>query len=362
MDVFLSAGEASGDAYGAGLVERLRVLRPSARFLALGSKRLRDAGAEIVADSQDWGAISIVESAKVYLRVRRGRSLARKVLAGPPGLFLPIDFGALNIQLAREAKARGWKVLYFIPPGSWRRDRQGKDLPTVTDHVVCPFPWAAETLTQMGANASFFGHPLKELLGPPTSEPREGLAVLPGSRSHELRELLPVFARALRGFGEPVTLALAPHLSVERVRRRWIELSGRENDSFRSGETTAVLRRSRAALVCSGTATLEAALCRTPMVVAYRVSRLIEWEARLVRFQVPRFVSLPNLILERMAVPELIQHAATPRAIREAVDAILDDGPARGEQLRAFGELDEALGPANALTRTAALAARMLDG
>jgi lipid-A-disaccharide synthase len=362
MKVFLSAGEASGDAYGAALVERMRVLRPSASFVAIGSERLRASGADIVADSRDWGAISIVESAKVYLRVRRGRSIARKVLAGDPGLFLPIDFGALNIQLAREAKARGWKVLYFIPPGSWRRDRQGKDIPAVTDLAVCPFPWAAEMLTRMGANASFFGHPLKELLGPPTAQPREGLAVLPGSRSHELRELLPVFARALRGFGEPVTLALAPHLSVAQVRRRWLELSGRENDAFRSGETTAVLRTSRAALVCSGTATLEAALCRTPMVVAYRVSKPIEWEARLVRFQVPQFVSLPNLVLERMAVPELIQNAATPKAIREAVDAILGDGPARGGQLRAFGELDDALGPDNALTRTAALAVRMLDG
>ncbi len=361
MNVFFSAGEASGDAYAAALADRMRVLRTDLDFAGIGSSRLRAAGVTLVADSANWGSISITQALRVYLRVRRGYRIGRAFLKQhPPGLFVPIDFGGMNVKLARDAKALGWKVMYFVPPGSWRRDRQGKDMAQVSDAVVTPFPWSAETLRAQGANAHWFGHPLKELLSLRTSGARSGIAVLPGSRGHEIAEHVPLVARAVRGLSETVKFALAPHLDAASFAKEWRHRTGRDADEFVVGETARVLQESRAAIVCSGTATLEAALCRCPSVIIYRVSKVMEMEARLIGFKVPRFIGLPNLILDREIVPELIQDAASPARIREVLDGLLVDGPARGSQLRAFQELDDALGEPNAITKAAALGLRLL--
>lgn len=351
-------------------------------FEGIGGARMKDAGVELLANSGTWGAISITQSLKVVPRVLGAFLGAKRRLAqGEPGLFVPIDFGYANIRLARHAKAKGWKVLYFVPPGSWRRDRQGRDLPAITDAISTPFEWSAEILRGMGANAHWFGHPIKQLLRPsgigvspmsPTtvsvvgdgSEERDphgthrqdndATAVLAGSREHEISENLPLVASCA---GEATfEFALAPGVDVEGFRRRWERLAPGRNDRFTQGDTHGVLRRARAAIVCSGTATLEAALLRCPMVVVYRVSKTVELEAKLIGFKRPKFIALPNILLDRDAVPELVQHDATPEAVRAALTRLLDDGPERARQLAAFEELDTLLGPADAITKTAELA------
>ena len=124
-------------------------------FQAVGGRRLEAAGARIVADSSSWSAMSVVESARVFARALIGFYRARAELRkGSPGVLVPIDFGFFNVKLARYAKSLGWKVLYFMPPGSWRKDSQGADLPAITDAIVTPFPWSAEMLNDMGANRS----------------------------------------------------------------------------------------------------------------------------------------------------------------------------------------------------------------
>src|SRR5688572_21772274 len=123
MRVFFSAGEASGDAYAAALLREMVRLGSGLRFLfeGVGGSQLSAAGANVVVDSSKWGAISILQSLKVAPRVVGGYSKAKRALRkGRPGLFIPIDFGYVNVRLARYAKKQGWKVLYFIPPGSWR--------------------------------------------------------------------------------------------------------------------------------------------------------------------------------------------------------------------------------------------------
>jgi len=391
MRVFVSAGEASGDAYGAALVGEMRRIwgEPSSlTFEGIGGSRMNEAGVQLHADSGRWGAISIVQSLRVVPRVLRGYYAAKgRMGRGEPGLFIPIDFGYANIRLARHAKNRGWKVLYFVPPGSWRRDRQGGDLPVITDAISTPFEWSAEILREMGADAHWFGHPIKQLLRASASQSqseRRTVAVLPGSREHEIAENLPVIAAAIKA-GEreglnlvtpagseirlplrwealdmPLEFALAPTVDVEAFRARWRALAPeRQGDVFTRADTQGVLRRARAALVCSGTATLEAALCKTPTVVLYRVSKSVVMEAKLVRFKRPKFIALPNILLDRFAVPELLQDEATPGAVRTELDAVLEDGERREAQLRDFEALDAMLGPDDAITRTADLARRM---
>ncbi len=364
MNVFLSAGEASGDAYAAAFVLELTRLSDSTHsYAGMGGQRFKQTGAKVIADSSSWGAISILEALKVYPRVVASYYQVKKYLrTQKPGLFVPIDFGYVNIRLARHAKNHGWKVLYFVPPGSWRKDRQGKDLGAISDAISTPFSWSAELLNQQGAKASWFGHPIKQLLRnrqlgvAPTQSER--IAVLPGSRSHEIDQNLPLLASAV---DSPIEFGLAPAIDVDAFKAQWEKLApGRKNDQFSQGDVYRVLTQNRAAVVCSGTATLEAALCRCPMVVIYKFPKSAELEAKLVGFKRPQFVALPNILLGRQVVPELIQEFATPKALKDELAKILANDGVRDDQIRSFDELDEMLGPSDAITQTALLAIELI--
>jgi lipid-A-disaccharide synthase len=319
----------------------------------------------MIADSSGWGAMGIVESLRVAPRVRGSYYAALRALAaGPPGLCVPVDFGYMNVRLARRARALGWKVLYFMPPGSWRRDKQGEDLPSVADAIVTPFPWSAELLRRMGANAFWFGHPLKQMAAssPPPPARRESVAVLPGSRAHEIERNLEAIVPAVRDLGVPLEAALAPTISAGEFLGRWRRAGG-DPDAVRATErdTLGVLKGARAAVVCSGTATLEAALCGCPSVVVYRGSMLMELEYWIRRPKIEH-IALPNILLGRRALPELIQRDASPQGIRAELEPLLAGGPARDAQEAAFAELDGTLGPADALDRTVALMLEMAQG
>jgi lipid-A-disaccharide synthase len=340
------------------------MLLPSTVFSACGGARLEREVGTLLRDSRTWGAISITQSIKVAPRVASAFfRLAAELRRGEPGLFVPIDFGFMNVRLSKVAKRHGWKVLTFVPPGSWRRDRQGREVARLSDAIATPFSWSAELLEQLGAkDVHWFGHPIKQIL-------REGLvgnsngrldqiAFLPGSRHHELELNLPILAEVVRP-GEVVEFGLAPNVDLEHFKANWKALTGR-NDTFTVGQTAAVLRRSRAGIVCSGTATLEAALCRTPMVVIYASSKAMVREAKLVGWKRPQFIALPNILLGRAAVPEFIVGAhseATPEDLRTCLDQILSSPI---QQLADFEELDAMLGSDDAITQTAELAAQLL--
>lgn len=360
--IFLSAGEASGDAYGAALVQELKRLGESGPFEGLGGKRMTAEGVTVVADSSQWGAISISHALPLVRKVFRSYLRTKRALSkAPAGLFIPIDFGYVNIRLARHARKKGWKVLYFIPPSSWRRDKQGKDLPAVTHMVVTPFSWSATILRNMGADARWYGHPIKSLVsGGVEGGERSVLALLPGSRKHEIANNLPILAKALKDWPHPVEFALAPGADAETMRAQW----PRKGDMFTVGDTVGVLHRARAAIVCSGTATLEAALLKVPTVVVYQADDKMRREekvlVRLGLFRRPQYVALPNILLQRDAVPEMIDRV-DPAALRKAVQALWPDGPTRNEQLSAFEELDVLLGPNDAIAKAAEAARELIQ-
>jgi len=351
--ILISAGEASGDAYGSALAKAIHHHLPEATLQGIGGKRMREAGVELLGDSSLWGAIGIIESLRVAPRIYRdSRPLFRALQKGPPGLFIPIDFGYLNVGLCRHAKKRGWKVLYFAPPGSWRRTKQGGDLPHLADAIVTQFSWSADLLNEMGARAYWFGHPLKELIGNQPSGPRESIAILPGSRPHEVAANLGVIGDAVSEFGMPLEVAMASSLGADAF-QSVLTAKLTPNDTY------GVLSRARAGVVCSGTATLEAAICGCPHLVVYRGSGLmnLEYKIRKPKFE---FISLPNILLQRAVLPELIQDAATPAAIRDHLGSILVDSDARQKQLDAFQELDALLGPKEGISAAADLAIRLV--
>ncbi|MEA2552767.1 MAG: lipid-A-disaccharide synthase [Fimbriimonadaceae bacterium] len=365
MRVFLSSGEASGDAYAAALAREFRVLvKDWATYEGIGGTASAQGGIKLWADSSTWGSIGIAQAIKVAPRAYKGLKIATRALAtGEPGLFIPIDFGYFNIRLARRARSLGWRVLYFMPPGSWRKDVQGHDLPEIADEIVTPFSWSAEMLSEMGAKAHWFGHPLKQLIRESgvARQPRHDnrIAVLPGSRGHEIQLNLPVIAGALAQINQAglvAEFAVAPTINAESLARGWRRLAPhRVDDIFVVGDNYGVLRRARAAVVCSGTATLEAALCECPMVVVYRVSAGMALQARIAGFQQP-FIALPNILLDRHAVPELVHKAATPAALATMLYDVMQEGPERRGQLTAFEEINSLTGPHDAITKTARVA------
>ncbi|MBC8063680.1 MAG: hypothetical protein H7Y17_02535 [Chlorobia bacterium] len=343
-------------------------------FEGIGGPRLRTEGVKLYADSSHWGAISIAQAAKVFFRILwTMHGLKHNLRRGIPGLLIVIDFGFANIRLAKYARKHGWKVLYFVPPGSWRRDRQGTDIPIISDEIVTPFEWSAEILNRMGGKAHWFGHPIKQLIREEASlrEERVGggtIAVLPGSRKHELEMNLPLIAKAVGekavqgGLTETLEFALAPGINLEKFKEEWNRLAPGRQDLYTVGDTYVVLRRARMGIICSGTATLEAALCGCPMVVVYQLSKAMIREAKLIRMKRPKFISLPNIIMDREIVPELAdERQVEPADLRAWIDRLLIEEDVRCRQLEDFRELDRLLGADHAITKTAELAIKMIS-
>ena len=184
--VFVSAGEASGDAYAAALVlaMKARLGAKQVHFEGLGGRRSGVAGVTLIADSARWGAIGVFQALAVGPRIFLSYyRLKWRLRTGTPGLFIAIDFGFGNIKLARHAHKQGWNVLYFMPPGSWRKDRQASNLAPIADAVVTQFPWSEQILKASGINVHWFGHPIKQLVSVRAKQvgdtgPRETLAIL----------------------------------------------------------------------------------------------------------------------------------------------------------------------------------------
>lgn len=357
MRVLFCAGEASGDLYAASLARELLALDPSVQIGGIGGLRFQEAANEpLIADSSKWGAISITQSFREGFKVlRHYQNFKNALKKGPPGVFVPIDFGFVNLKLCRFAKEAGWKVIYFVPPGSWRRDRQGADLPGLTDQIVAPFPWSYEILKANGANVHFFGHPLKQIHRSAilSDAPRSGLAVLPGSRRSEFEQLLPLYAEVLQD--EPAIAKLpVPRAFTQYVRDRWHRAGDEVVDGSQTGAVIRTLRDAEHALVCSGTATLEAALAQTPMVVCYRVSQIVYLEAKIIGFKRPQFYSQPNILLQRQVVPELIQETLSVDSLRSKLAEIRTEKEMAHQRL-GFEEISELLGADDCITRTAEL-------
>lgn len=366
------AGEASGDASSAALLQTVRRYLPQARFWGIGGQHLREVGVELLYDSSRWGAVGVVESLRLapslWLAQQR---LKQRLAQQPPDLLVLVDFGAFNVPLAKWAKCRGMKVFYYFPPGSWRRQLPRRtDLSHCTDCIVTPFPWSAELLRRAGANAHFVGHPLLDRVRSSLSaeefcqqlgiEPT-GLRIglLPGSRRQEVRALLPVLREAAEQLSAQradaqFILALAPSIAEEEAQR----FLRRSPIQWRIARqmTYEVMAHSHLLWCCSGTATLEATILGTPMIILYRGSRLMELEYALRRRWLRlTSIGLPNLLAGRSICPELIQHAAIPATIVAHTMQLLPDTEAYRAQQEALKEVKSVLGEPGATERAARL-------
>lgn len=369
--LFLVAGEVSGDIYGSDLVAALRARRPDLTLVGVGGPRMAAAGCDVLLDTTAWGVIgwaeALVHLPAFLLRLRRVERLIRRVR---PAVLVLIDFPGFNLVLAHRLRG-AVPIAYFLPPMvSTRRGDRARRIAALGLHLLPAFTFEAEAYRSAAADAVFVGHPVLDRVRPPDSieavRARLGLgdgptvALLPGSRWQELRRHLPVMARALGlaaeevpGLQAVVLVAAAPfHPWTARTLDRSVP-SGIPVRLVPGGtpEGYAALGAADFAVVCSGTATLEAMVLGVPMVIVYRLSRTTWWVAR--RLAAVGTAGLPSLVAGRPVVPELLQEALTPQRLAAEMVAWLRSPGRRAEMREALLALRDRLGPGGAAGRAA---------
>jgi lipid-A-disaccharide synthase len=363
-EILISAGEASGEMYAARLATALRA-RADVQFFGLGGARMREAGVELVADCSEISVVGLTEvirrgPAVVRVNLKLGEEAARR----RPKLAILVDFPDFNLWLARRLKRLGIPVIYFISPQVWAwRPKRVHLIRRLVERVICIFPFEEKLYRDAGVPVDFVGHPLVDSVRPKLARAefaaQNGLdaaqpivALLPGSRESELAHNLPPILDAsnlLKQSGvQQFVVALASSLDPGQLQH-----AADSEGSMRlvQGLTYDVLAAADAAIVSSGTATVEAALLDTPMVVVYRVSRASAFVLR--RMIKTPFYSMVNLIAGRRVVPELIQDDFTPLRVAEEMRRLLDSQEARDEMKRGLREVRERLGPPGAIERAA---------
>jgi lipid-A-disaccharide synthase len=373
--ILISAGEASGEMYGAQLMDALRRRIPSLEFFGVGGERMREAGCDTVVDAKDLAVVGITEILshlpKIYGHFQ---SLIAEADRRRPDLAIVIDSPAFNWRVARQMKKRGIPVVYYVAPQFWAwRQGRVKLLKKYITKALVIFPFEEKFYRERGVDATFIGHPLADLPLPAVSREeyaaRHGINVakpwitlMPGSRVKEVRMNLPTILEAAGQIGPEYEclLPVAPSLD-----RDFLETHVAGLGIHLVSHAVVALHHSRAGIVASGTATVEAAMMGTPFVMVYRVSPLT-YALGKPRIKVPYF-AMVNLIAGERVVPELVQHDFTAANVTERLREILPNGEARSRmitglaQVRARLQPDAALNFRSAADRAADEIVRMLS-
>lgn len=364
--ILISAGEASGEMYGAQLIESLRRRDRSLEFFGVGGERMRALGCDTIVDSKDLAVVGITE---IVSHLPKIYGLFHELIAaadqGRPDLAVVIDSPAFNWRVARQMHHRGIPVVYYVCPQFWAwRQRRVKLLRKYIDKALVIFPFEEQFYCDRGVDATFVGHPLADLPHP-TAERDEYAAqrrldrskpwitLMPGSRVEEVRMNLPTIleSAALLGPAYEFLLPVAPTLS-----RSFLEqLIGAQRVTL-VPEALPALWHSRAGIVASGTATVEAAMMSTPFVMVYRVSPLTYLLGRW-RVKVPHF-AMVNLIAGEKVVPELVQSEFTAENVVSRISQIISDGSARDKMLEGLARVKARLHAPNRVTGAQASAER----
>jgi lipid-A-disaccharide synthase len=368
--VFISTGEASGELAAVELAAAMSALAPGLVFEGIGGRRMEQSGFRLRWDTRGWASLGPVEAlGKIPKLLAVVLITAAELRARPPDLVVLVDFGAFNLRMARQLRRTGYRgpICYYFPPAAWLDDPRRARMVVQAASAVTPFAHQRDFYASLGLPIAYFGHPLVSTIAPRPVRARPSaaggrIAILPGSRGGELARhgrLLLEAARLLAVRRPQAEFVLgAADAEAENVLREMSAGLCELRVTIVRG-ARAALSEADAAWIASGTAVLEAALIGVPSVAMYVVSKAQEQMARrLVARTRLAHVTVPNLVLGAAVIPELLQEGATQTTLVEALEGVLERPQ---EQLTRFAELRAALGPPDALERTAAFAVELAE-
>jgi len=372
--VLIIAGEASGDMHGANLVREMLNRDPALKFYGIGGKKMLQEGVQLLADASTMAVVGLTEvvfKLKDILKIMR--TIKKSLDERRPDLVVLIDYPDFNLPVAKAARRHNIKVLYYISPQvwAWRQSRIEQIKKTVTRMAVI-LPFEVETYRRHGFAADYVGHPLLDMIKTTYSkkesrkkfdlhEDKITIGILPGSRMSEIKKLLPELLQAATIMKDSISelqfvVPLADTLEEKNLTGI---IAGFPIDvNVISGQTYDVVSCADLALVASGTATLETALLKVPMIIVYKISPLSYFIGKL--FVRVKNIGLVNIIAEKTIVPELIQNDASGARIAREALSILGDETKKQAMIRELEAIRSRLGEPGAAIKTAKLALDML--
>ncbi|MGB9257792.1 MAG: lipid-A-disaccharide synthase [Candidatus Korobacteraceae bacterium] len=372
MRILISAGEASGEFYGAELMKAMRrQVAPGTaiEFFGVGGEQMRNAGCDLLVDAREIAEVGIVEVVKHIPNIyRRFRQVVREAERRRPDAAVLIDFPDFNLRLARELRAQEVPVIYYVSPQLWAwKQRRIERVRKYVNEMLVIFPFEEKFYSERGVAAKFVGHPLADLPAPSISREqfareykldpaKQWIALLPGSRRAEVGRILPLLLQAVQLLGPDYvyTVPVASTLSEAWIASFLREYHGPPITFTRDARAT--LLHARAAAVASGTSTLEASLIGTPFVMVYCVAPLT-WRLGRRLVKVDRF-AMVNLIAGWDVVPELVQADFTPQRLCDELRKILPEGEVRTAMIDGFRDVWKRLEPAETGSNASEGAAR----
>ena len=364
-NIWIIAGEASGDLYGAELAKELMAARPEVKVSGMGGAAMKAAGVEIIVDSTELGIVGIAEVIKkIPFFVGLLKRLSRQASEERPDAVVLIDYPGFNIRLAGKLHDSGIPVVYYISPQvwAWKKGRIPKIARSV-DRMLCIFPFEPKVYDGTGLDAEFVGHPLLEILKPYREKANGArdekmVLLLPGSRSTELKALVgPLVNTATLLLERDPSLRFAMPLPRERTRILAESLIGGMDVPRRTldaieisvGNTRELMTRASCGIAASGTVTVEAAILGLPLVVTYKVNWLsYQLAKRLVKLP---YITIANLVTGKGVYEELLQYDAVPEKLAPALERILPNGDRREEVLAGVAECVSLLGGESPVSR-----------
>jgi len=373
--VMIIAGEVSGDMLASSMVKAANRMRADLEWFGIGGPLMRAEGVETLHDVSEMAVMGLAEVLKRYPFFRRVlNEMVELAETRRPDAVVLVDYPGFNLRLAEKLHERGVKVVYFVCPQvwAWHRERIPK-MAKIIDRLITIFPFEADYFKDTGLRVSYAGHPLVDEMRevcrtPPAELPWRGgprLALLPGSRQQEIKRLLPAMLQAANLLTErerdlSVIIAAAGEKQADTINTIAADIPAAKCFTVVTGKTRDILRTADAALTASGTATVETALLRCPMVVVYRVNFMTyQLAKRLIRIE---NIGMVNVLAGKQICPELLQHDMTPQKMADALQPLLSDTPQRRRMLEELDRVIAYMGEGGAAEHAAGILLEELDG
>ncbi len=356
--IAMVAGEASSDMLGATLIEDLYGLNSSLKIIAVGGKKMSLTAAEMIQDNEVFSVMGLTEVLKDLPKLLKiKKQIVKKIVAFKPDVFIGVDSPDLNFSIAKSLKKYHIPVVHYVSPSVWAwRPKRIFKMQKFIDYLLTLFPFENDIYKPTSIQAEFVGHPLAQKIPVEINKgeskkrlninDKKVLALLPGSRNREIRTLMPIFATALKqmNLDDNEWQIISSNVSSEKINQvssiaaenklkiKWVD------------NATELLKAADFALLGSGTVALEAMLCKTPMVVAYKISAMTWWTVNTFKMMQLPYYSLPNVLYGDFLVPELMQNNLTVERLVEVCTDVIKN-PDQAKLLSTFEQIHQTLLP-----------------